>query len=104
LACADAPGGAPPYDRASGWRKPAPGMLLAAAEALNLDLAASTIVGDKLSDLEAGDRAGLNAGIHVLTGHGHAERAAVMAHGFKTSRLFAVETLAEVPQRLFAEG
>ena len=39
-------------------RKPAPGMLLAAADELGLDLDASFMVGDKSSDVEAGHRAG----------------------------------------------
>jgi D-glycero-D-manno-heptose 1,7-bisphosphate phosphatase len=55
------------------WRKPRPGMLLAAANALEVDLNASLIIGDKASDLEAGRRAGLRQGFHVLTGHGSTE-------------------------------
>ena len=39
-------------------RKPAHGMLLAAAQASNLDLAASFMVGDRWRDIEAGRRAG----------------------------------------------
>ena len=39
-------------------RKPAPGLLLAAARELGLDLEASFMIGDKLSDVEAGRRAG----------------------------------------------
>jgi D-glycero-D-manno-heptose 1,7-bisphosphate phosphatase len=40
-------------------RKPAPGMLLAAAQAFALDLPGSLLVGDKASDLDAGRAAGL---------------------------------------------
>jgi D-glycero-D-manno-heptose 1,7-bisphosphate phosphatase len=39
-------------------RKPKPGMLLAAAEQLNIDLSASIMVGDRASDIEAGCAAG----------------------------------------------
>jgi D-glycero-D-manno-heptose 1,7-bisphosphate phosphatase len=39
-------------------RKPAPGMLLLAAEKCNLDLTHSFLVGDKGTDIEAGLRAG----------------------------------------------
>jgi transaldolase len=39
-------------------RKPAPGLLLEAAQAHDLDLAASFIVGDRWRDIEAGRRAG----------------------------------------------
>jgi D-glycero-D-manno-heptose 1,7-bisphosphate phosphatase len=52
------------------WRKPNPGMLMAAAEALGCRLAESVIVGDRLSDLEAGARAGLRRGMLVETGYG----------------------------------
>ncbi len=48
----------PEYRRSCECRKPAPGMLLEAAEALGLDLAASAMVGDRPSDMEAGWRAG----------------------------------------------
>jgi D-glycero-D-manno-heptose 1,7-bisphosphate phosphatase len=53
------------------WRKPNPGMLLAAAELLNLDLPRSILVGDKIADQQAALAAGLAGGIHVLTGHGN---------------------------------
>jgi len=59
-------------------RKPRPGMLLAAARLLNLDLSASWIVGDKAGDLMAGYNAGLRGGLHVLTGHGREHRQKVV--------------------------
>lgn len=40
-------------------RKPSPGLLLAAAEELALDLGASAIIGDKASDIECGRAAGV---------------------------------------------
>ncbi len=60
-------------------RKPNPGMLLAAAQDLALDLAQSWIVGDAASDLTAGRRAGLHRGWLVATGYGVGERAAALA-------------------------
>jgi D-glycero-D-manno-heptose 1,7-bisphosphate phosphatase len=48
-----------PYRIACDCRKPAPGMLLRAAEELRLDLAASVMFGDRASDLEAAQSAGL---------------------------------------------
>jgi D-glycero-D-manno-heptose 1,7-bisphosphate phosphatase len=39
-------------------RKPRPGMLLSSAKELNIDLAASYLVGDRWRDIEAGKRAG----------------------------------------------
>jgi D-glycero-D-manno-heptose 1,7-bisphosphate phosphatase len=79
LACPYHRDGVPPWaHRAHPARKPRPGMLLAAEKLLNLDLRASWIVGDKLSDLEAGYQAGLRGGLHVLTGEGSRHRAAVV--------------------------
>jgi len=60
------------------WRKPGAGMLLAAKEDLNIDLSRSAIIGDRLSDLEAGKSAGLSILCHVLTGHGAKERPEVI--------------------------
>ena len=59
-------------------RKPAPGMILAAAEDLAIDLGASWIVGDSASDLEAGRRAGLRRGWLVPTGRGAGDRGAAV--------------------------
>lgn len=42
-------------------RKPNPGMILEAAEKYNIDIKSSWMVGDKLSDVQAGERAGLNS-------------------------------------------
>ena len=53
-------------------RKPKPGMLTRAEKELNIDLKQSFIVGDKLSDIEAGKRAGCKT-IMVRTGHGAEE-------------------------------
>ena len=52
-----------PHDDEDGCdcRKPKPGMLLAAATRLDLDLAASFMVGDRWRDVEAGRRAGCRA-------------------------------------------
>ncbi|MHC5111990.1 MAG: D-glycero-alpha-D-manno-heptose-1,7-bisphosphate 7-phosphatase [Planctomycetota bacterium] len=46
------------YRRDSELRKPKPGMLLQAARELNVDLKKSWMIGDKPSDVEAGQRAG----------------------------------------------
>jgi len=53
-------------------RKPKPGMLKLAEKDLNLDLKCSFLVGDKMSDIEAGYRAGCKT-ILVLTGQGNGE-------------------------------
>jgi D-glycero-D-manno-heptose 1,7-bisphosphate phosphatase len=55
-------------------RKPAPGMLLTAALAHDIDLLNSYIIGDKISDVEAGLNCGVTP-ILVETGYGAKERA-----------------------------
>ncbi len=63
LACAYHQDGFEPLRAANHpWRKPNPGMLVAAASRMNLDLPRSWIVGDKASDLAAGAAAGLAGG------------------------------------------
>jgi D-glycero-D-manno-heptose 1,7-bisphosphate phosphatase len=54
------------YRRDHAWRKPSPGMLLQAAAEFDLDLAGSAIIGDKVSDVEAGAAAGI--GLRILVG------------------------------------
>ena len=61
-------------------------MLYAAADLLNLNLSRSAIMGDRLTDLEAGDAAGLAVGAHVLAGHGARERESVRRHAFRLSK------------------
>ncbi len=63
--CADAP------DVPSLERKPAPGMLLRAAQDWDLDLSSSWMVGDKDIDVGCGVNAGVSS-ILVRTGHGRA--------------------------------
>jgi len=46
------------YRKDSDWRKPKPGMLLAAAREMDIDLARSWMIGDAERDMEAGRSAG----------------------------------------------
>ena len=64
--------GSPPYRQLCECRKPKPGLLHRAAGELGLDLSRSVMVGDKSSDVEAGQAAG-GAGVLVLTGYGRGE-------------------------------
>ncbi len=41
------------------WRKPKPGMILQAASDLHLDLSRSSLIGDRISDMEAAAAAGI---------------------------------------------
>ena len=52
-------------------RKPAPGMLLRAAQRWAIDLAGSFMVGDRWRDIEAGRRAGCRT-VLIRSGHGEA--------------------------------
>lgn len=61
--CPFHPDGFQPYRRDSGDRKPAPGMILKAAEKYNIDLSRSAMLGDKESDMEAGVAAGVKYNI-----------------------------------------
>jgi D-glycero-D-manno-heptose 1,7-bisphosphate phosphatase len=52
------------YRRDHPWRKPNPGMILQAVSDLDLDPVQSAILGDKMSDIEAGAAAGI--GLRIL--------------------------------------
>jgi D,D-heptose 1,7-bisphosphate phosphatase len=64
-------------------RKPKPGLLLRAAEELEIDLDRSYMVGDMVKDLQAGHNAGVEKALLVKTGYGRnvveAGRAAYVA-------------------------
>jgi D-glycero-D-manno-heptose 1,7-bisphosphate phosphatase len=64
--------GVPPFRAVCECRKPKPGLLRQAARELGLDLARSTMVGDKSSDLVPGRVVGA-AAVLVLTGYGLGE-------------------------------
>jgi D-glycero-D-manno-heptose 1,7-bisphosphate phosphatase len=60
-------------------RKPRPGMLLRAAERMNLDLRNSWMAGDTSGDVAAGRAAGLRGGILVTAGLGSTQQEAALA-------------------------
>ncbi|MDA8125522.1 MAG: HAD family hydrolase [Deltaproteobacteria bacterium] len=68
--------GREPYLRTCDCRKPAPGLFLRAQQELGIDFSRSYMVGDTLSDLEAGTRTGIR-GILVRTGYGNRTAAAL---------------------------
>ena len=45
-------------------RKPSPGMLLQAASDWNIDIGASYMIGDRVSDVQAGESAGCKQSVH----------------------------------------
>jgi len=92
------------------WRKPDTGMLTAAKKDLNINLESSILVGDRLSDLQAGTKAGLSIVIHVLTGHGTKERPEIIRNSKEdsififeelSSRLILIKDLLDFPTKLF---
>lgn len=58
-----------PDDRCD-CRKPLPGLLLRAAAELDIDLSGSIMIGDALSDVQAGQSAGVSQSILLRTGRG----------------------------------
>jgi len=64
----------PDFSGECSCRKPAPGMLEEAKVAFDIDMAASVLVGDKESDIEAGILAGIGTNILVRSGHRIDER------------------------------
>jgi D-glycero-D-manno-heptose 1,7-bisphosphate phosphatase len=79
FACAHHADGKAPLNVADHpWRKPNPGMIVAAAVRMKLDLAHSWIAGDRTSDLAAGRAARLAGGILISPRAEDAERAAAM--------------------------
>jgi D-glycero-D-manno-heptose 1,7-bisphosphate phosphatase len=73
-------------DEGCACRKPKPGLLLALARRYALDLHDTVLVGDALSDVQAGQAAGCST-VLVLTGRGRGELARASAAG---ARGFAV--------------
>jgi D,D-heptose 1,7-bisphosphate phosphatase len=89
------------YAKSCSCRKPAPGMLETAALELHIDLRRSSIVGDKLDDLNLGKTTGCKA-ILVRTGHGKAAEARLQADGNYTiceNLLEAVQAVEEMESR-----
>jgi D-glycero-D-manno-heptose 1,7-bisphosphate phosphatase len=94
FACAHHADGRAPFNAADhAWRKPNPGMIIAAGERMKLDLSRSWIVGDRASDIAAGRAARLAGGILVSPGDDDCELqpAAALA-----SKQFAVDIKASL--------
>ena len=80
-------------------------MVLAASKALNLELERSLLIGDRLSDLQAGAAAGVAGLFHVLSGHGRDARASVQRWHAQATRpvpsLQLLDSLDSFPLDLF---
>jgi D-glycero-D-manno-heptose 1,7-bisphosphate phosphatase len=95
-ACGCHPSGKGPLAMDHPCRKPNPGMLLEAAEALAIDLAESWMVGDKTIDIEAGIHAGVKTAILVETGYGARMREEVESRLEWPGRVIFRKSLADV--------
>ena len=83
------------YRRDHPDRKPNPGMLHRAQKDWQIDLAASFLVGDKESDIQAGHAAGVKATVLVRSGHAIDET--------KTQASAIVNSIAELPELLLSD-
>ncbi|MDN4628186.1 D-glycero-beta-D-manno-heptose 1,7-bisphosphate 7-phosphatase [Erwinia sp. PsM31] len=81
------------YRQECDCRKPQPGMLLSAQKELNIDMAASYIVGDKIDDLLAGKAAGVGTKVLVRSGK------PVTEEGENTAD-WVIDSLADLPSRI----
>jgi len=81
------------YRQQCDCRKPEPGMLLSAQKELNIDMAASYMVGDKIDDMLAGKAAGV--GIKVLVRSGKP----ITEEGEKAAD-WVINSLADLPARI----
>ncbi|MGD8164760.1 D-glycero-beta-D-manno-heptose 1,7-bisphosphate 7-phosphatase [Pantoea sp. FN0307] len=81
------------YRQQCDCRKPQPGMLLSAMKELNIDMAASYMVGDKIDDVQAGKAAGVGTTVLVRSGK------PVIAEGEKLAD-WVIDSLAELPKRI----
>ncbi|MEO6463381.1 MAG: HAD-IIIA family hydrolase [Candidatus Eisenbacteria bacterium] len=80
-------------------RKPAPGLLLQARDALDLDLEGSWLVGDSAHDMAAARAAGVHP-LLVLTGWGKRDREAALAGGLAAEDVVA--HVGEAAERILA--
>jgi len=81
------------YRQVCECRKPQPGMLLSAMKHLNIDMAASYMVGDKIDDVLAGKAAGVGTTVLVRSGK------AVTEEGEKAAD-WVLDSFAELPKRI----
>ena len=81
-------------DQPSRNRKPSPQMLLDARDEFGINLAASYMVGDKVSDIECGWNAGVNCSVLVRTGYGRKHE---LQLGQAAGPLAIIDSVAELP-------
>jgi D,D-heptose 1,7-bisphosphate phosphatase len=80
-------------------RKPKPGMLRRAIQALDIAPAASFLVGDRLADVEAGRTAGIGRCFLVRTGYALSDEAIARADGVHDNLLACVSSVLREAER-----
>lgn len=78
-------------------RKPRPGMLMRAIQALDIEPGASFLVGDRLSDIEAGRAARIGRCVLVRTGYSLPDDSALLSDGVYSDLLACVRALLATP-------
>jgi D-glycero-D-manno-heptose 1,7-bisphosphate phosphatase len=105
FACAHHADGQAPFNIADHpWRKPNPGMIVAAGERMQLDLSRSWIVGDRAADLAAGVAARLAGGVLVSARDGDVELQPAAALASKQFAVDIAGSLADAVALLLARG
>ncbi len=80
-------------------RKPKPGLLFKAAQALAIDLSRSIMIGDATTDLLAGQAAGVMTRILLMSGRGREQYS--IASSMHLEPFLVYETLADAVQNLY---
>ncbi len=101
--CPHHPEGQPPWRLACDCRKPLPGLLNQAAREHRLDLERSFLIGDKVTDLQAGAAAGCRT-VLVRTGYGPTEAAKLAGQQISCKLLTIADTLLEAVQTCLAQA
>ncbi len=94
----------PEYTKESDWQKPKPGMLLAAAQEMDIDLTRSWMIGDSDRDVEAGRSAGcktiLISSARSEAGHRHESKPDFVAVNLREAVNIVKRHHRMVPDRL----
>lgn len=83
----------PKYATKCECRKPAPGMLLSAAQDLEIDLANSVLVGDSWRDIQAADAAGLKQSFFLSKDNITGEQEAQLSKDHTVTRIDSLKEL-----------
>jgi D-glycero-D-manno-heptose 1,7-bisphosphate phosphatase len=94
--------GVPPYRLDCDCRKPKPGLILKAADDLNIELNQSWMIGDRYSDIELAQNAGVRSAF-VLSGYGRGEWEHQRGE-WKYQPDLVAENLLEAVERIIAEN